>query len=307
MQKPLIRSASNPRKVAAVLVACILLLLPSLAGAEWYKDYESAMDLIKKGLNVEAIPKLQAAISQKNTEGGNIKFYGMKFGDYFPHYYLGMAYFSQKNYEAAVREFEISESNGAIQRKSDLYSKMNSVRTLARAQISIKTQPEIAQNNPPVTIPVTPPPQETKPEEKKITDLQVQKPPVTTTPTENTTTTQIKKEEKPPVIAAPPVDAGAEAVKLMLKSGARKYFEGDYDGAISSLASALEVNPNEASAHFMLGCAYASKYLLSGSENKDFFKNASSAFQKLKKINPGYKPRNKAYFSPAVLDLYSKT
>lgn len=300
MQKPSILSASNPRTIAAVFVACLLLLLPSLAGAEWYKEYESAMDLIKKGQNVEAMPKLQAAISQKNAEGSNIKFYGMKFGDYFPHYYLGMAYFSQKNYEAAVREFEISESNGAIQRKSDLYSKMNSVRTLARAQISIKTQPEITQNNPPVTIPITPPPQETKPEEKKITDLQVQKPPVTTTP-------EVKKEEKPPVIATPPVDAGAETVKLMLKNGARKYFEGDYDGAISYLASAVEVNPNEASAHFMLGCAYASKYLLSGSENKEFFKNASSAFQKLKKINPGYRPRNKNYFSPAVLDLYSKT
>ena len=108
------------------------------------------MDLIKKGQNVDAIPKLQAAISQKNEEGSNIKFYGMKFGDYFPHYYLGMAYFSQKNYEAAIREFEISERNGAIQRKSDLYAKMNSVRTLARRKSASRQNPKLPQNNPPV-------------------------------------------------------------------------------------------------------------------------------------------------------------
>lgn len=311
MQEPLNRSASRPgsRRIAWLAGALCLLLLPALAQAEWYKDYESAMDMIKKGQNSEAIPRLQAAISQKNDEGSNIKFYGMKFADYFPHYYLGLAYFSQKNYEAAVREFEISEKTGAIQRKRDLYDKMNSVRTLAKAQLSISKEPVIATNNPPViTVPVIPPPEETKkevqPEEKKVTELQVQKQPVTTTP--ESKTPEVKKEERPPVVA-PPIDAGAEAAKVMMKNGARKYFEGDYDSAINYLSSALEVNSKEPSAHFLLGCAYASKYLLTGSQNGDLLKSASAAFQKLKKLNPNYQPRNKAYFSPAVLDLYSRT
>ena len=70
------------------------------AFAEWYKDYESAMELMDKGQTAAAIPKLQSAIRQKNEEGANIKFYGMKFGDYFPHFYLGMAYNSQGNFLA---------------------------------------------------------------------------------------------------------------------------------------------------------------------------------------------------------------
>ena len=313
MQEPLNRWASNLkiRRLALLIWGVWFVLLPVVAQAEWYKDYEAGVDLIKKGQTSEAIPRLQAAISQKNDEGSNIKFYGMKFGDYFPHYYLGLAYFSQKNYEAAVREFEVSEKTGAIQRKQDLYARMNSARTLAKAQLSISKEPIVATNNPPViTVPVNPPVQETKKEEKQeekpITELQVQKPPVTTKP-ESTTVTEIKKEEKPPVVIAPPVDAGAEAAKLMMKNGARKYFEGDFDGAIGYLSSALEVSSKEPSAHFLLGCAYASKYLLSGSQDKDLLKNASNAFQRLKKLNPNYQPRNKTYFSPAVLDLYSRT
>ena len=105
----------------------------------------------------------------------------------------------------------------------------------------------------------------------------------------------------------PAPDAGAEAVKVMVKNGARKYFEGDFDAAISYLTSAVEVNPKEPAAHFLLGCAYASKYLLTGSDNQELLKNASAAFQRLKKINPAFQPRNKSYFSPAVLDFYART
>lgn len=321
MPKPSIRSASNMQKIALrfCLLGVLLFMLPAFASAEWYKDYESAMDMIKKGDNAGAIPKLQAAISQKSEEGSNIKFYGMKFGDYFPHYYLGMAYFSQKDYESAMREFDISERTGALHKKNDLYGKMNSVRTLAKAQLTIKQEPQIVTNNPQVNIPITPtqednkqttrPPEtklpEVKSEDKKIADLQVQNPPSKTTP-ESTTPTDINKQNKPPDIQ-PTINADSDAAKFMLKNGARKYFEGDYDAAINYLSSAVDANPKEPSAHFLLGCSYASKYLLSGSENKELLKSASAAFVKLKKLNPGYKPRNKAYFSPAVLDLYSGT
>lgn len=317
MQKPSIHSDSKMRNMAfrCCLLAILLLALPALAAAEWYKDYETAMDLIKKGNNADAIPKLQAAISQKNEEGSNIKFYGMKFGDYFPHYYLGMAYFSQKDYEGAMREFEISERNGAIHKKNEFYGKMNTARTLAKAQLTLKKEPEIATNNPPVNIPITPTQDtrqpeiktpEIKPEDKKVADLQVQNPPIKTTPEKTTPSVDINKENRPPEIT-PSLNADADAAKVLIKNGARKYFEGDYDAAISYLSNAVETNPKEPSAHFLLGCSFASKYLLSGSENKELLKNASAAFGKLKKLNPGYKPRNKAYFSPAVLDLYSRT
>src|SRR5258705_1802915 len=95
----------NYKNLFAVL---LLLFLSSAASAEWYKDYEAAMDLIKKGRAGDAIPRLQSAIAQKGQEGLNIKFYGMKFDDYLPHYFLGKAYFNQNNYAAALVEFEAS-------------------------------------------------------------------------------------------------------------------------------------------------------------------------------------------------------
>ncbi|HSE39947.1 MAG TPA: hypothetical protein VLH08_04215, partial [Acidobacteriota bacterium] len=158
----------------------VLLLFIAPAFAEWHKDYEAAMEMYEKGQLAAAIPKLEAALRQKNDEGANIKFYGMKFGDYFPHYYLGLAYFSQKNYQAAIREFEISEKQGAIFRKPNLMERLNSNKTLAKAQLIVKENPQIAQQQTPqIEVPVVKPPQEEKkPAQEEKTPASEEKKPV---------------------------------------------------------------------------------------------------------------------------------
>ena len=97
MLKRLIRLDSNRRaggiRLSFALGSLLLFLLCIPVFAEWQKDYENAMDLIKKNQWEAAIPKLQSAIRDKNEEGSNIKFYGMKFNDYFPHFYLGVGLF----------------------------------------------------------------------------------------------------------------------------------------------------------------------------------------------------------------------
>src|SRR5437764_15044794 len=107
------------RKIIPLLLILFVNFVP-VVFAEWYKDYESAMDMIKKNQFDAAIPKLQSAISQKPDEGSNIKFYGMKFADYFPHYYLGFAYFNTEKYSAAIREFESSQGFCDTQKTSEL-------------------------------------------------------------------------------------------------------------------------------------------------------------------------------------------
>ena len=324
MQKRLNLSACKVK----LLAGCLLLLFYQQAQAEWYKDYEAGMEALKKGQNQAAVGRLQSAISQKVDEGTSIKFYGMKFDDYFPHYYLGMAYFNSKNYDAALREFQISERNGAIQKRHELYAKLGNFKSLARAQHVVKEEPKIASNPPP------PPPVKKEPEVKEE-DKQTQSE-VKTTQTENpkpaepepTEVTELKtqprevkpttKEEKPPAvqetkvtppaeISPPAPDVNLESSKIIVKNGARKYFDGDFDGAISMLNSALELNPKDASAYFLLGCSYASKYLLSGSQDKALLQSASAAFSNSRKVNPAFRVRNKTYFSPAVLDLYTKS
>jgi tetratricopeptide (TPR) repeat protein len=270
--------------------------------AEWYKDYESAIDLIRKGNFNDAAPKLKSAISQKHEEGANIKFYGMKFADYFPHYYLGLCYFNEKDFPSAVREFEQSERYGAIQKKSDLSAKLASLKTLSLAQLSVKTPPTVAENNPPFQPPIVTQQQNTT--QPPPLTVQNQKPvePATTKPL-----TGKQQSTTGPPIEKPAVNIDAEAARVMIKKGAQKYFEGDYDGAISLLSSAIEASPNSASSYFLLGCSYAARYLLSGSASQEDFKNATQAFQKIRKLDPNYHLRNGSYFSPAILEIYAKT
>jgi tetratricopeptide (TPR) repeat protein len=303
--------------------------------AEWYKDYEAAMDLMEKGQNSAAIPKLQAAIQQKNQEGTNIKFYGMKFGDYFPHFYLGMAYNSQGNYSGAVQEFETSEQQGSIQKKKQLFDRLSTTKTLAKANLAVK-EPQIAKNIPPPTtnVPITKPPEEKKPEPTVTTTTE--KPQEKTPevkPEEKPTVTELKPtiepekkpaevekkpvevatitpaEKKPPVVVPPIIaaDPNSDIRKRYLQNGARKYFEGDYDAAILFLQEVRKLSPGDKPVNFLLGCSYASKYLLNGSQNKQLLDSASMMFRQVKKGTPKYQPKSKTYLSPAVLDIYEKT
>jgi tetratricopeptide (TPR) repeat protein len=277
------------------------------------------MEFIEKGQNAAAIPKLQSAIRQKSEEGSNIKFYGMKFGDYFPHYYLGMAYNGQGNYSSAVQEFEISEQQGSIQKKKQLFERLSGMKTIAKAKLVTK-EPEIAKNIPPTNVPIVKPPEETK------TELQVTNPPVEK-PEEKPTVTELKPrvepekkpeekiatvipDKKPPVVVPPitaDLDPNSDIRKRYLQNGARKYFEGDYDAAILFLEEVRKLSPADTPVNFLLGCSYASKYLLNGSQNKQLLDSASMMFRRVKKGNPKYQPKSKTYLSPAVLEIYEKT
>src|SRR5262245_17665093 len=330
MQRPSIHSAYRNIGNTIIIVLCILFARPVFA--EWYKDYEAAMDLMEKGQNAAAIPKLQSAIRQKNEEGVNIKFYGMKFGDYFPHFYLAMAYNSQGNYTAAVQEFETSEQQGSIQKKKQLFDRLSTTKTLAKANLAVKEQPNIAKNIPPTNIPITKPPEETKPEvpvtttttekpEEKPIQKPEQKPEEKPTVTELKPTIETEKkptevatvtqpEKKPPVVVPPitaELDPNSDVRKRYLQNGARKYFEGDYDAAILFLEEVRKLSPADKPVNFLLGCSYASKYLLIGSQNKQLLDSPSMMLRKVKKGTPKYQPKSKTYLSPAVLEIYEKT
>ncbi|MCI0414479.1 tetratricopeptide repeat protein [bacterium] len=271
-------------KTLAVLL--ILLCTVSTSAAEWYKDYEAGLDHLKKGRFGEAVPRLQSAIAQKNQEGLNIKFYGMKFDDYFPHYYLGKAYFNQKNYQGALKEFDISSSHGEIQRNRSLFQNLSELRTLASSQLALLNQPQ-PKPDPiqPKPEPIQPKPEpvipEKKPEPEKIEPVPVPGPP------------------------APTVEElNLQKTKTLIKDGARRYFQGDYDSAIASFSLALKLTPEEASAQFLIGCSYAAKYLLSGSSDQTAFQRASAAFQKIRRVSPNHPLTKSPLISPAVREMY---
>jgi len=300
----------------SILVLFMLLWSAAVASAEWYKDYEAALDFVKKGRWADAIPRFQTAIQQKNQEGLNIKFYGMKFDDYLPHYYLGKAYFSQNKYEEALDQFQISLSQGEIQRNRNYFQNLTELQTLAKAEIN-KHPTQVPEEKPkPVTPEPKPATQELKPVTKELKpEPSEQKKPepqlaIRETPAPPKKEPEASPKETEPVIPNPapsPEELNREKAKSLIKDGARKYFQGDFDSAIASFSSALHVSPQEFSARFLLGCSYAAKYLLSGSSDRDSYDKAAEAFQQSHKLNPDHPLTKSDLISPAVREIYAKT
>ena len=70
-----------------VLVVC----LPATAAAQaFYQLYEQGLDLYKAGKYGEAKAKFLAAKAKSSKQGQKINFYGLRFDEYIPDYYLGM-------------------------------------------------------------------------------------------------------------------------------------------------------------------------------------------------------------------------
>jgi hypothetical protein len=57
---------------------------------------------------------MRQAAAEQAKEGEQIKLYGMRFEPYLPHYYLGLALFQTGDCAAALPEFAISQSQGAL-------------------------------------------------------------------------------------------------------------------------------------------------------------------------------------------------
>ena len=83
-----------------VLVFC----LPATAAAQaFYQLYEQGLDLYKAGKYDEAKAKFLAAKAKSSKQGQKINFYGLRFGEYIPDYYLGMIAKSQGDNAEALR------------------------------------------------------------------------------------------------------------------------------------------------------------------------------------------------------------
>jgi hypothetical protein len=87
-----------------------------------------------------------------------------------------------------------------------------------------------------------------------------------------------------------------------IRSGISLYFRGNYADAIRELASASERGGDNPHAFALLACAYASSYLLGGSEDGTLKSEALTAFNKARAINARY-TLDRTVVSPQVIAL----
>jgi hypothetical protein len=78
------------------------------------QDYSFAMQAIRDEDYALAIQYLNKAIVDKNDEELVVKFYGMRYGSYLPHFYLGKASYLSGDCETALTHWDISLTQSVI-------------------------------------------------------------------------------------------------------------------------------------------------------------------------------------------------
>jgi hypothetical protein len=142
------------RRLRFLLFAMAFICLATVASADYKKSFLDGCKARDQSNWQQVAAKMQEAAAENGTEGERVRAAGMSFEGYYPHYYLGLAYYKNGNLAAAAREFAESESQGAIKSNGDLYS------NLRRIQATLGSTP-------PPQRPVQEAVKEAKKEEKK--------------------------------------------------------------------------------------------------------------------------------------------
>jgi hypothetical protein len=116
-------------KRAAWFALALLLATPAVA-EKWYEAYNRGVKAVNAKNYEAAAEALQRSITEMPTEGTSVRTRN-EIIVYVPHFWLGIARFNLGDADAALREWRISEDQGAIQ-NTDYYARMRD--WVARAQ-----------------------------------------------------------------------------------------------------------------------------------------------------------------------------
>lgn len=97
---------------------CLCVLAPQVVFAqaqEWHEHYRNAQEAIAASDWKRAEREFRQALTQRKQSGLNVETSGLRFVDYLPYYWLGVAYFNLGDFESAARQFEQEKKQGVIQ------------------------------------------------------------------------------------------------------------------------------------------------------------------------------------------------
>lgn len=105
-----------------VVTLALIVALPVLAAERWWDAYNRGVKAVNAGQYADAIPALQTALATTPAESGSLRVRNNSIV-YLPHYWLGVAKFHLGDFDGALREWKISEDQGAIA-KTEYYPKL---------------------------------------------------------------------------------------------------------------------------------------------------------------------------------------
>ncbi|HUR81652.1 MAG TPA: hypothetical protein VM733_12865 [Thermoanaerobaculia bacterium] len=119
----------------------LLFALNASAAEKFLENYNKGVEAVNARRYADAVPLLSKAIAERPTEGVEIKVSMTVVAAYTPHFWLGIARFNLGDVDAALREWRVSEEQGAIA-KTAYYSRLKD--WVARAQTEKQLQAEKA-------------------------------------------------------------------------------------------------------------------------------------------------------------------
>ena len=96
------------------LVTLVFLHSGAFAADEWYVSYEKGLEAVRRQDWQEAVNNLNEAIRAKSDSKAHAKTYGLRFTDYFPYVYRGLALYKLGNATRALADFEREEKAGEV-------------------------------------------------------------------------------------------------------------------------------------------------------------------------------------------------
>jgi hypothetical protein len=264
-----------------------------LAGARASADYR---DSFKRGIDAydrkrweEVVKYMQEAAQANPAEGERIKLYGLRFETYFPHFYMGAAYLNLGRCPEAVRAFRVSESQGAIRsspKYAELVDGLKSCETAAPPPVAVATP---ASTPPPTPVPTPPPtPLPTPSPSPPAAALQATPPPT--------------QAATPPPTTAPAGPRPAPPADLL--SGARAYFDGQYERAVTILARPGDLRGRAAAQSLLLrSAARFALYRTGGEKDGELRRLAAGDAAASQRADPSLQP-DAEVFSPQFVDFF---
>lgn len=292
-------------------LAMLLILGAGLCADTWFNDYDNAKKAIKDKKWDKAVNYLQEALKEESEPRLKAKTYGLRFIDYLPYYYLGVAYFGLGNYNEAQAAFEQSQAHGAVKERSrefsdleqkiaDCLKKLQPKNTPPPVTTEPGTEPADKETETPVDTPTGTP---VKEQVKKETQETAAKKPVTQTP-EPEKDEVVQKETLPDPLLVEAVENLNRGIQYYFRGEPRKA-EGDLIKAAAFLKNKNSHPDLEIRAYMFLAVILIERHYLEGEGSGNIPVQALDYIKGIKALDPGF-TLDERYFSPKVAEQFKR-
>lgn len=103
----------------SVLLALLSATVPLGAIDRYPEDFSRAIQAQDLKEWKKSVELLRKALEMQPEDGARVRIYGMKYRDYLPHFYLGLAFYKQGKCGQALEAWDKSQDIGIVQGKAE--------------------------------------------------------------------------------------------------------------------------------------------------------------------------------------------